>query len=124
MSLKARRRADHTARLTTQLNRERGASRALVLGSRLDGSKPAATGRLGAGPLRRSSPQAVGRAPGAADRAAAPALPLVARWTTNAAGRLVMTWSPAPEVEAAPVISLSGRIPAPGAATPRFGSVG
>ena len=119
MSFKARHRADHTARLTTQLNRERGVRRARA--PRADRSNLAATVRPGAGPLTRSAAPAVGRAGGVVHLAVAPARPLVARWTKNAGGRLVMTWSPAPEVEAAPVISLSGRDLAPGARAGRIG---
>jgi hypothetical protein len=97
MTFKGRSRADHPARLTSQLNRERGNRRKLSLVT------PAATG-------------AVRQAVGEPVRSVAPAraLPvgsgrLVSRWTTNASGRLVMVWSLEPVVEAAPAIRLSRR---------------
>ena len=104
MSFRARRRTGHPVRLTAELTRGRGAGRAL-------GHAPhtTAVAQPDVAPALRSSARAV-----AAERTAGRAGnlisgPLLARWIKNESGQLVMTWSPAPEVEAAPVISLSGR---------------
>jgi hypothetical protein len=99
MNLRARRRADPTARLTSQLNRERGADRQL--------RRPIPTSTR----PDAYAPRLAGLAPAIERDAQAGSGRLVSRWTRNEAGRLVMVWSLELVVDAAPAIRLSARAP-------------
>jgi hypothetical protein len=98
MTFKAHRRAGHPARLTTQLNRERGADRQLdrVPGIPLVTGSPRLAGSLRQAVALRAAPA------GPSEGVARPPGQLASRWTTNEQGKLVIAWSLAPEVEAVP----------------------
>jgi hypothetical protein len=124
MGFKAHRRTDHSVRLTAEHIRGRSASRALAHASHT--RRPDRTGLQDDPRATRSrgpATAAVGERSSVA-RGALASGPLFARWTKNEAGRLVMTWSPAPEVEAAPAISLLARGRAAAAGLPVRGGRG
>jgi hypothetical protein len=99
VAFRAHRRAEHDARLTSRLNRHRGARWQL--------SSNAPTSPRGTAALARQAPRTTVR-----PAVVAPALGdargrLLSTWTVNDSGRLVMVWSLEPMVEAAPAIRLS-----------------
>ena len=98
MSIRARRRAEHAARLTPHLNRGRGNRRQLSLVPKTPNGDTSTARQAPATTVWPLAPaSAVQQGDGR----------LVSTWTVNESGHLVMVWSLEPVVEAAPAIRLS-----------------